>query len=100
MNAWADIRLKAGAPLNVPQLREAVVKAGFTPTWVEFEAVGQLVQRNGRPGFKVKGVDQVILLEETEKLAQLRRKAPGKEVTLKAVIPEKKETAQIKEFRA
>lgn len=97
--AQADIRLKPGAPLDVAKLREAVVKAGFTPTWVRFEAAGRLEEQNGRAGFKVKGSNQVIPLEETPELAQLRQKASGKEVVISAEIPDKKSVAQIKAFR-
>lgn len=96
--AQADFRLKPGIPLDVAKLREAVVKAGFTPTWVKFKAAGHLVEQNGRMGFKVKGSEQVIPLEGTQELAQLRQKASRKEVTIRAVIPHKKKKARIEKF--
>lgn len=96
--ARADIWLKPGTPLEVAKLRQAVTKAGFTPTWVEFEALGQLVNQNGRSGFKIKGSQQVVLLQETENLADLRKKASGKEVFVIARIPEKEKVARIKSF--
>ncbi len=97
--ARANIRLKPGAALDVAKLRKAVVKAGFTPTWVRFEAIGHLVEQNGRAGFKVKGSNQVIPLKQTQKLADLRQKVSGKEVTITALIPKKKKAAQVEAIR-
>ncbi len=94
--ARAEIRLKPGAALDVKKLRKAVVKAGFTPTWVKFEAAGRLTEQNGRPAFKVKGIGQVIPLEKTQNLARLRQKALAREVTITVVIPTKKQEARIK----
>ncbi len=97
--ARADIRLKPGATLDVKKLRKAVIKAGFTPTWVRFEAAGHLTQQNGRTAFKVKGIGQIIPLEETQIIARLRRKASGKEVTITVVIPAKKQEARVETFK-
>ncbi|RMF85704.1 MAG: hypothetical protein D6736_16705, partial [Nitrospinota bacterium] len=76
--ARADIRLKPGAPLEVKTLRTTVIRAGFTPTWIRFEAVGQVVEQDDRPLFKVSGSDQRIPLAENETLRTLRQKAAGK----------------------
>ena len=85
--------------MDVAKLRKAVIKAGFTPTWVRFQAAGHLTEQNGRPGFKVKGIGQVIPLEKTQNLARLRQKASGKEVTITALIPKKKKAAQVEAIR-
>ena len=98
--ARADIQLKAGHPLEPGTLRLAVVGAGFTPTWIRFEAVGQLVVRNGNPAFKVQGTEQVIPLVADERLEALRQAAgpSGKLVVIMALMPPEKETAQVEEF--
>lgn len=98
-DARADFRLKPGTPLDVAKLREAVVKAGFSPTWVRFEAAGRLEEQNGHIGFKVKGSGQVIPLKETPELARLRQKALGREVVITALIPAKEKAAEVKAFR-
>ena len=85
--------------MDVKKLRKTVTKAGFTPTWVRFETVGRLVEQDGRVGFKVKGSDQIIPLEQTQKLVELRRKNSRKEVTITVVIPAKKQEARIQTLR-
>ncbi len=99
--AKADIRLKEGQPLEVEKLRKAVVDAGFTPSWIRFEAVGQLTTRDGAPAFKVKGTDQVIPLVSDEKLKELKKAAgqDGKAISILGLIPKDKEVAQIEQFQ-
>lgn len=98
--AQADITLKEGWPLELEKLRKAVVDAGFTPTWIRFEGVGQLIIRDGSPAFKVKGTDQVIPLVADEKLEELKKAAgqDGKLVSITGLIPKGKETARIERF--
>ncbi len=99
--ARADIQLKEGQPLEVEKLRKAVVDAGFTPSWIRFEAVGQLTTRDGSPAFKVKGTDQVIPLVRDEKLKELEKAAgqDGKSISILGLIPQDKEAAQIERFQ-
>lgn len=99
--AAANIQLKEGRPLEVGKLRKAVVDAGFTPSWIRFEAVGQLTTRNGSPAFQVKGTDQVIPLVTDEKLKELRKAVgqDGKLISIVGLIPKDKEAAQIERFQ-
>jgi hypothetical protein len=98
--AAADIQLKEGQPLEVEKLRKAVVDAGFTPSWIRLEAVGQLTTRNGSPAFKVKGTDQVIPLVSDEKLEELKEAIgqDGKLTSIVGLIPKGKEAAHIERF--
>ncbi len=98
--ALADITLKEGRPLEVEKLRRAVVEAGFTPTWIRFEAVGQLTTKDGNPAFKVKGTGQVIPLVADEKGEALRKATgqDGKLVSIIGLIPKGKEMAQVERF--
>ncbi len=99
--ARADIQLKEGQPLEVEKLRKAVVDSGFTPSWIRFEAVGQLSTRDGSPAFKVKGTDQLIPLVSDEKLKELEKAAgqDGKSISILALIPKGEEAAQIERFQ-
>ncbi len=99
--ARADIQLKEGQPLKIEELRKAVVDAGFTPSWIRFEAVGQLATRDGAPAFKVKGTDQVIPLVGDEKLEELKKAAgqDSKLISIAALIPKGKKAAQIERFQ-
>lgn len=98
--AQADIALKEGRPLEVEKLRKAVVEAGFTPTWIRFEAVGSLTTRDGSPVFKVQGTEQIIPLVGDEKLEALRKAAgqDGGLVVIIGLIAKGKETAQVERF--
>jgi len=98
--ATADIQLKEGQPLEVEKLRKAVVDAGFTPSWIRIEAVGQLTTRDGGPAFKVKETGQVISLESDGKLEELKKAAgqDGKSISVLGLIPKEKEAAQIERF--
>ena len=99
--AKADIRLKEGQPLEVEKLRKAVVDAGFTPSWIRFEAVGQLSTRDGSPVLKVEGTDQLIPLVSDEKFKELEKAAgqDGKSISILGLIPKGKKAAQIERFQ-
>ncbi|MCZ6480411.1 MAG: hypothetical protein O6929_08420 [candidate division NC10 bacterium] len=99
--ARADIQLKEGQPLEVEKLRKAVVDAGFTPSWIRFEAVGQLSTRDGSPVLKVEGTDQLIPLVSDEKFKELEKAAgqDGKAISILGLIPKDKEVAQIEQFQ-
>jgi hypothetical protein len=98
--AAADVQLKEGEPLEVEKLRKAVVDAGFTPTWIRFEAVGQLTTRDGSPALKVKGTDQLIPLVSNEKLEELRKAVgqDGKLISIVGLIPKERKAARIERF--
>lgn len=99
--AAADIQLKEGQPLEIEKLRKTVVDAGFTPSWIRFEALGQLITRDGSPAFKVKGTDQVVPLVSDQKLTDLREAVgqDGKLISIVGLIPKDKEAAQIERFQ-
>jgi len=99
--ARADIQLKEGQPLEVEKLRKAVVDSGFTPSWIRFEAVGQLTTRDGSPVLKVEGTEQLIPLVSDEKLKELKKAAgqDGKVISILGLIPQDKEAAQIERFQ-
>lgn len=96
----ADLTLKAGQPLEVEKLRMLVVKAGFTPTWIRFEAVGWLTIQDGSPFFRVEGTGQVIPLMADAKLEALRKAAghDGKRVAIVGLIPDGREVTQLERF--
>ncbi len=87
--------------MDVKKLRKAVVDAGFTPSWIRFEAVGQLTTKNGSPAFEVRGTDQVIPLESDGKLEELKKAAgqDGKLISIVGLIPKGKEAAHIERFQ-
>jgi hypothetical protein len=99
--AAADIQLKEGQALEVEKLRKAVVDAGFTPSWIRFEAVGQLITRDGTPAFKVKGTDQIIRLAIDDMLEKLQQAVgqDGKLVSIVGLIPKGEEAAHIERFQ-
>lgn len=98
--AMADITLKEGRPLEVEKLRRTVAEAGFTSTWIRFEAIGLLITRDGSPVFKVQGAEQIIPLVADETLEALRKAIAqdGKLVVIIGLIPKGKETAQLERF--
>lgn len=95
----SEFRIKAGTRLEVEKLRKAVIDAGFTPTWIRFEAVGKLVKQGGTFGLQVTGTGQVISLAADQQLERML-KEPGIEqpVAIVGVIPEGKREAQIEKF--
>ncbi|MCZ7625246.1 MAG: hypothetical protein M5R38_04900 [Candidatus Methylomirabilis sp.] len=94
--------LKEGQLLEVEKLRKLVVDAGFTPTWIRFEAVGRLTTRDGTPFFKVERTDQLIALVADEQFEALRKaaKLDGRLVTIVGMIPKEKNRAQVERFEA
>lgn len=98
--AMAEITLKEGRPLEVEKLRRAVAEAGFTPTWIRFEAVGWLITGDGRAVFKVQGTEQIIPLVADEKLEALRKGAgqDSKLVAIIGLILKGKDEAQVEWF--
>ena len=47
--ANADIRLKPGNAITLPQLRRIIREAGYPTTDAQVEARGTIVERNGKP---------------------------------------------------
>lgn len=95
--AKAEITLKEGRPLEVEKLRMLVVEAGFTPTWIRFEAVGRFTTQDGSPSFRVQGTDQFIPLVADETIEELRKAAgqDGKLVAIIGLIPKGKDRAWV-----
>lgn len=80
--AEARFTLRPGRVLDVEQVRAAVKKAGFTPTWIAFTAKGVLAAREGGWAVELQDPAQVIRLDESEGLKRLREAgAAGKRVT-------------------
>jgi hypothetical protein len=98
--AQADLTLKEGQPIEVEKLRMLVVEAGFTPTWIRFEAVGRLTTRDGTPLFKVEGTDQLIPLVANEQFEALRKAArlDSNIATIVGMIPKEKDWVQVERF--
>ncbi|PWB46069.1 MAG: hypothetical protein C3F12_08375 [Candidatus Methylomirabilota bacterium] len=98
--AQAEMKLKEGQPVEVERLRQLVVDAGFTPTWIRFEAIGRLTTRDGTSFFKVEGTDQLIALVADEQLEALRKATgqDGKRVAIVGMIPQEKNRAQVERF--
>ncbi len=99
--ARLKIKLKERQPLEIEQLREAVVKAGFTPAWIRFGATGRLVQRDDHYGLIVEDVGQVIDLLKNEKLKALLKTAgrENKMIEAVAIFPKGKQKAKLEEFQ-
>jgi len=97
------ITLKKEKPLRPGMLRKAVEDAGFTAMWIDLQAVGKIIEQNGKWIFQVGGVDQNFLLQENKFLEKLKKieQLAGKTVTLTGRVLEEKETVlvlSIKEF--
>jgi len=80
---WAEVRLKPGAPLDVDKLRGAITEAGFTSSWIEVEATGEVVKRDGQLGLQVTKPPLTFQLEgQVDQLSM----EPGKPVTLVGLL--------------
>lgn len=98
--AKLEITLKERQPLEIEKLREAVVKAGFTPSWVRFRATGILVLQNGLYGLKVEGTGQLLELVKDERSDPLVQTLAGETrlIDILAVIPKGKQNATLEEY--
>jgi len=96
----ATLTLKAGQPLEVEKLRNALAAKGFTPTWIRFEAVGLLTLHKGTIGFRVQGTAQVIPLESDGKLDAVMQavRRDCELVFIVGLIPPGQVTARIERF--
>ncbi len=92
------IRLKQGAPLDADNLRKAVVKAGFTPTFVEFESTGAIVPKDGGHALKVEGIGQLIPLSGGPELQKAVAEAGETTIRVKVRIPKGSNTGQLLAF--
>jgi hypothetical protein len=97
----ATITPTAGWRLSVGKLGQAVREAGMSPMWIRFEAVGQLTLRHGRPGLRVQGTDQLILLATDGKFDELTRAARWDcdLILITATIPADQDEARIERFQ-
>lgn len=97
--AEARFTLRPGKALDVEQVRAAVKKAGFTPTWIAFTVKGVLAAREGGWAIELQDPRQVIQLDEGEGLTRLREAgAVGKRVTVAVKIPSGKDQAVVETF--
>lgn len=98
--AKLEITLKERQPLEIEKLREAVVKAGFTPNWIRFRATGKLVVQNGLYGLKVEGTGQLLELVKDERSDSLVKTLAGETrlIDILAVFPKEKQSALLEEF--
>lgn len=97
------INLKKGKPLRPGSLRKAVEDAGYTPVWIDLQAVGKITEQKGKWIFQVDGVDQSFVLQENKFLEKLKKieHLAGKTVTLTGRVQKEKEPVlglSIKEF--
>jgi hypothetical protein len=97
------INLKKGKPLRPGTLRKAVEDAGYTPVWIDLQAVGKITEQKGKWTFQVDGVDQSFVLQENKFLEELKKikHLAGKTVTLTGRVQKEKEPVlglSIKEF--
>jgi hypothetical protein len=97
----ATITPAPGWKLSARKLGQTVREAGMNPTWVRFEAVGQLTAQHGRPGFRVQGTDQLILLATDGKFDELTRAARRDcdLILITATIPADQDEAHVERFR-
>lgn len=80
-------------------MREAVKKAGFSPTWIAFTTAGVLTARDGAWAVQVKDSQQIIALDENETLKRLREAGTsGKPVTVTLRFPPGKDRAVVETF--
>ncbi|MBI3325889.1 MAG: copper-binding protein [Nitrospinae bacterium] len=80
---WAEVHLKKGVPLEVEKLRQAITDAGFTSSWIEVEATGEVVTRDGQVALQVTNPTLVLLLEgQVEQLSG----EPGKAATVVGLL--------------
>ena len=61
---WVHIDMEPNAVLDTDALKEAIKKAGFTPSDIEATVTGDLIQRDERWALKSTGTGQVFLLVE------------------------------------
>ncbi len=97
--AEARFTLLPGKLVDVEQVRAAVKKAGFVPTWIAFTATGVLTPHDGGWAVEVKDSGQVIPLEGNAALTRLREQAgSGRRVTVVVRIPAGKDRALLETF--
>lgn len=87
---WVILYLKKGQVVEPSRLKKGVKEAGFTPTWIEITAVGQLISQDKESAFKVSETEQLFRLQENEPLRKLRESGGSgeREITLVGKIQE------------
>ncbi len=58
----AEIKLRPGNRITLPQLRNAIKDSGFNAREATISVVGSLVERGGKPALQVSGLSTVLLL--------------------------------------
>jgi hypothetical protein len=97
----ATITPASGWKLSVGKLRQAVREAGLNPVWIRFQALGQLTLRDGRPGLRVQGTDQLIRLASDGRFDELARAARWDcdLILMTGVVPADQEEARVERFQ-
>jgi copper chaperone CopZ len=91
--ATADIRLRAGNAITLPQLRQIIKDNGFTSKEATVTVAGNLIERGGKPALDVTGTKIVMLIVPDPKHpdtyqrieGQLRAKL-GQPIELRGVV--------------
>jgi copper chaperone CopZ len=65
----ASLKLKAGNSVRLEQVHEVVTSKGFTPREARVAVMGEMKAGDGRPGFKVSGIEQLYEVEIDSKAA-------------------------------
>lgn len=75
--------------LDIQKLIRATRDNGFTMSFLRIKAVGLVIEKDGKPAFKITKTDQVYYLEPNEKLQELQKaiKDDKKPVAILASVP-------------
>ncbi len=91
--AVADVRLRPGNTLTLPQLRQIIKDNGFTSREATVDVVGTLVDRRGKPALNVTGTDIVIEITADAKAPDVFRRVrdqatqqTGRSVELRGIV--------------
>lgn len=97
--AEARFTLQPGAKLDVSKVREAIKKAGYTPTWIAVTVTGALVAHDGGWAVKVKDSGQMIPLAENEALKKIQAAGvKGKPLKVTLRVPPGNDRAVVETF--
>jgi copper chaperone CopZ len=99
--AAADVQLRAGNRVTLPQLRQIIKNNGFATREATVTAVGTLVERGGKPAVDVADINTVWLLVADPKRqaaydSAVRRLATRQagSIQIVGVVPAPKDTAE------
>jgi hypothetical protein len=91
--ATADIRLRPGNAISLPQVRQIIKDNGFTSKEATVSVAGTLIERGGKPALDVSGTKIVMLIvpdtkhqDVYQKLERQSREKPGQRIDLRGVV--------------